>query len=118
VPKILKVTIKGQFGLDEPDRMLDELKQVPERVPWEMSEDDQERFLGGTLELIVYTAVVSDLVGRVLDRFITDVKQVTEDWRERRHKAKPEVCIEIETVPDGPVAGHRDDSVSHDGMDV
>ncbi len=53
----ISVTVKGPMGLDDPDRMLDDLARATS-VPWQAHEVDKGPVLTGGIVEIVLTAVI------------------------------------------------------------
>ncbi|GAA2522729.1 hypothetical protein GCM10010276_87250 [Streptomyces longisporus] len=92
----ISVSVKGLFGLDEPERLLDELA-ARTRLSWHQQEVDQEKNLGGIVE-IVLIAVVTKTADMTVEAAVQAVKDVIGRWREERLDP-PEASIRTDPEP-------------------
>lgn len=94
------MSVKGLTGLDDPDRLLDEL-EAETGLPWRsrpVGEGDGKVLTGGIVE-IVLVAVVGKATEMTVSAAVDAVKRVVERWRGERLDP-PETSLDTESVPD------------------
>ncbi|MCC5480630.1 hypothetical protein ACFV2N_25210 [Streptomyces sp. NPDC059680] len=94
----ISVTVKGLTGLDDLDRMLEELA-AETGLPWRSSAVDQGKVLTGGIVEIVLVAAVGKATEMTVSAAVDAVKRVVERWRGERLDP-PETSIGTESVPD------------------
>ncbi|MEV6116082.1 hypothetical protein AB0L59_27180 [Streptomyces sp. NPDC052109] len=94
----ISVSVKGLTGLDDPDRMLDELR-AETGLPWRSRPVDDSRVLTGGIVEIVLVAVVGKATEMTVSATVDAVKRVVERWRHERLDP-PETSVGTESVPD------------------
>ncbi|WP_143658611.1 hypothetical protein [Streptomyces sp. IMTB 2501] len=95
---MISVTVKGPTGLDDPDRMLDELA-AETGLSWRSSAVDDGRVLTGGIVEIVLVAVVGKATEMTVSAAVDAVKRVVERWRGERLDP-PETSVATQSVPD------------------
>lgn len=90
------MSVKGLFGLDEPERLLDELT-ARTQLSWQQQEVDQGKNLGGIVEILLI-AVVTKTADMTVEAAVDAVKGVIGRWREERLDP-PEASIRTEPEP-------------------
>jgi hypothetical protein len=96
----ISVSVKGLTGLDDPDRMLDEL-EAETGLSWRLrpvGEGDGKVLTGGIVE-IVLVAAVGKATEMTVSAAVDAVKRVVERWRAERLDP-PETSVDTESVPD------------------
>ncbi|MFF3914235.1 hypothetical protein ACFYZB_12230 [Streptomyces sp. NPDC001852] len=94
----ISVTVKGPTGLDDPDRMLDEL-EAETGLSWHSSAVDEGKVLTGGIVEIVLVAVVGKATEMTVSAAVDAVKRVVERWRGERLDP-PETSVGTQSVPD------------------
>ncbi|MER6571519.1 hypothetical protein ABT288_36425 [Streptomyces sp. NPDC001093] len=94
----ISVTVKGLTGLDDRDRMLDELAAAT-GLSWRSSPVDQGRVLTGGIVEVVLVAAVGKATEMTVSAAVDAVKRVVERWRDERLDP-PETSVGTESVPD------------------
>ena len=96
----ISVSVKGLTGLDDPDRMLDEL-EAETGLSWSsrpVGEGDGKVLTGGIVE-IVLVAAIGKATEMTVSAAVDAVKRVVERWRGERLDP-PETSLDTESVPD------------------
>lgn len=94
----ISVSVKGLTGLDDPDRMLDEL-EAETGLSWGSRPVDEGKVLTGGIVEIVLVAVVGKATEMTVSATVDAVKRVVERWRAERLDP-PETSVDTESVPD------------------
>ncbi|MGW7529137.1 hypothetical protein [Streptomyces sp. NPDC054783] len=94
----ISVTVKGLTGLDDLDRMLEELA-AETGLSWRSSAVDQGKVLTGGIVEIVLVAAVGKATEMTVSAAVDAVKRVVERWRSERLDP-PETSVGTESVPD------------------
>ncbi|AOR29896.1 hypothetical protein BFF78_01300 [Streptomyces fodineus] len=92
------MTVKGPTGLDETDRMLDEL-EAETGLSWRSSAVDEGKVLTGGIVEIVLVAAVGKATEMTVSAAVDAVKRVVEHWRGERLDP-PETLVATQSVPD------------------
>ncbi|WP_433453990.1 hypothetical protein ACQPXS_38075 [Streptomyces sp. CA-142005] len=94
----ISVTVRGLTGLDDRERMLDEL-EAETGLSWRASAVDQGKVLTGGIVEVVLVAVVGKATEMTVSAAVDAVKRVVER-RRRERLDPPETSVGTESVPD------------------
>ncbi|WP_344962076.1 hypothetical protein [Streptomyces thioluteus] len=97
------MTVKGQLGLDDPDRMLRELEQAT-RLSWRWEEVDQGPALSGGIPEIVLEAVIGKGVEMSVEYAVDAVRRCVGRWRAERLDP-PRTAIRTSPVDENELDG-------------
>ncbi|EST35044.1 hypothetical protein M878_07390 [Streptomyces roseochromogenus subsp. oscitans DS 12.976] len=92
------MSVKGLTGLEDQDRMLDELA-AETGLSWRSRAVDEGRVLTGGIVEIVLVAAVGKATEMTVSAAVDAVKRVVERWRGERLDP-PETSVGTESVPD------------------
>ncbi|MGW2833129.1 hypothetical protein [Streptomyces sp. NPDC001286] len=79
----ISVSVKGQLGLDDPDRMLGELA-AETGLTWHRREVEEDGVLTGGIVEIILVAVVGKATEMTVSAAVDAAKHVVERWRGER----------------------------------
>jgi hypothetical protein len=109
----ISVSVKGLIGLDDPHRMLGELKAAT-GLSWRSQTVDEGKVLTGGIVEILLVAVVGKATEMTVEAAVDAVRQVVERWR-RERLDPPETSVDTESVPDADEDGT--DAQAAEGLD-
>ena len=92
----LTVNVQGSLGLDDEQRLLDELAHAT-GVEWRTEPVEDDGHLSGGLVEIALTVLLTKGTDVAFDAAIANVRKRLDHWRSERLD-KPEYTVELETV--------------------
>ena len=96
MPRQLTVNVQGSLGLDDGQRLIDELERAT-GLTWRAEPVEDDGHLTGNIVDIVLVTVVSESTKLVYGAVAERARERIEQWR-REHLDKPEYTLTEETV--------------------
>ncbi|MGF1424942.1 hypothetical protein [Kitasatospora sp. LaBMicrA B282] len=93
----ISISLKGSLGLDDADRLLEELTAATS-LAWREEPVDEGKVLSGGLEEILLVAVLGKTTEMAVEYAVERARQVVERWREERID-QPEASVRTEALP-------------------
>ena len=113
----ISVSVKGLLGLDDPDRMRDELETAT-GLAWRQEPVDDGKVLSGGIVELLLVAAAGKATEMAVSSAVDAVKRVVDRWR-GQSLDPPRISVGTHSSPDGDSGDDsEDDSDEDSGVDA